>query len=102
MDVVKLRDLAAHGRIEWSKHTLARLILRNIPHSAVRETIITGGIIEDYPQDTPFPSCLVLAWVDGAPYHVVVSLDETTDTVFVITAYEPSLDQFQADFRTRR
>ena len=67
MDVVKLRDLVAHGRLEWSKHTLARLILRNIPQSAVRETILTGEVIEDYPQDKPFPSCLVLAWVDGAP-----------------------------------
>ena len=102
MDVPKLRELAAHGQIEWSTHTLARLILKNIPQSAVRQTILTGEVIEDYPQDTPFPSCLVMAWVDGAPYHVVVSLDETTDTVFVITAYEPSLDRFQADFRTRR
>src|SRR3990167_6927021 len=99
MDIVKLRELVARGRIEWSRHTLARLILRNIPQSAIRQTIISGEVIEDYPQDTPFPSCLVLAWVDGTPYHVVVSLDETSDTVYVITAYEPSPDRFEADFR---
>ena len=102
MDLAKLRELAARGQIEWSKHILARLLSRNIPQRAVRETIIAGEVIEDYPQDRPFPSCLVLAWVDGTPYHVVVSLDETTDTVYVITAYEPSPDRFEADFRTRR
>jgi hypothetical protein len=102
MDVAKLRELAARGRIEWSKHTLARLLSKNIPQNSVRQTILTGEVIEEYPQDRPFPSCLVLAWVDGAPYHVVVSLDETADTVYVITAYEPSPDRFEADFRTRR
>ena len=61
-----------------------------------------GEVIEDYPQNTPFPSCLILEWVKGKPYHVVASLDETIGMGYIITAYEPSLDKFQSDFRTRR
>ena len=72
------------------------------PQRIVRETIITGEVIEDYPQDRPFPSCLILAWIECKPYHVVASVDATANIAYVITAYEPSLDRFEPDFRTRR
>jgi hypothetical protein len=52
--------------------------------------------------DKPFPSTLFLGYVSGKPLHVVAACDETNRQAFVITAYEPSLDIFEADYRTKR
>ena len=93
MDLEKLRAAIKSGRFEWRKHTLIRLAERNISQSI---------IIESYPHNAPFPSCLMLGWVEGKPYHVVVSFDETLEIAYIITAYEPSLDKFEPNFKTRR
>jgi hypothetical protein len=55
-----------------------------------------------YAEDRPFPSALFLGFVAGKPLHVVASWDETTRQAFVITAYEPSLEVFEADYRTKK
>jgi hypothetical protein len=36
------------------------------------------------------------------PLHVVASYDEVNKEAFIITAYEPSLDVFEPDYRTRK
>lgn len=68
----------------------------------VKDVLITGDIIEDYPDDKPFPSALFLGWFEGKPLHVVAALDFATDYCLVITAYEPDLNHFEPDFKTRR
>jgi hypothetical protein len=102
MDLERLREAIKSDRFEWRKHTVARLAERNISQDMIMEAIMQGEIIEDYPHNTPFPSCLILSWVKGKPYHVVVSFDETLEIGYIITAYEPNLDKFEPDFRTRR
>ena len=102
MDLEGLREAIRSGTFEWRKHTLVRLAERNITQDTVVEIIMKGEIIEDYPHNTPFPSCLILGWVEGIPYHVVVSLDNTSKIGYIITAYQPSLDKFEPDFKTRK
>jgi hypothetical protein len=34
--------------------------------------------------------------------HVVAALEEPIPRVYIITAYEPDLEHFENDFRTRR
>ena len=50
----------------------------------------------------PYPSALFFGWAEGKPLHGVVALDETNEWAYVITAYEPDLEHFEADYRTRR
>ena len=52
--------------------------------------------------DWPFPSGLFLGWIESRPIHVVAALDAGSSQVFVITAYEPDLEHFESDFRTRK
>lgn len=61
-----------------------------------------GERIKDYPEDGPYPSALFFGWAEGKPLHTVVALDETNEWAYVITAYEPDLEHFEADYRTRR
>ena len=102
MDLERLREAIESGKFEWRKHTLIRLAERNISQDVIIEVIMKGEIVESYPHNAPFPSCLILGWVEGKPYHVVVSFDEVSEMGYIITVYEPSLDKFESDFRTRR
>lgn len=56
--------------------------------------------IETYPDDQPFPSKLVLGFVDGRPIHCVVSY--TGNTVHVVTAYEPTEARWEDGFVKRK
>ena len=102
MNVDKLRLCIKEEKYEWRKHTLIRLNERNIAQVKVLEVILNGEVIEDYSDDTPYPSCLMLGWISSKPYHVVVAMDEKVPRAFIITAYEPSSEKFTSDFKTRR
>ena len=45
-------------RIEWQRHSLERMLERNISRAAVIEVVLNGEIIEEYSQDKPFQSVL--------------------------------------------
>jgi hypothetical protein len=64
--------------------------------------LLTGEVIEDYPEDRPFPSALFLGFPGGDPLHVVAAFDEMENLVYIITAYIPSRESFLNDYRTRR
>ncbi|MCI0453993.1 MAG: DUF4258 domain-containing protein [Candidatus Dadabacteria bacterium] len=102
MNLDKLRRCIKSGKYEWKQHTLTRIIERGIPLEAIIKVILQGDVIEDYPSDRPFPSCLMFSLIEGKPIHVVVSLDEQENTAYIITVYEPSLDKFEPDYKTRK
>ena len=62
----------------------------------------TGEVIEIYPGGTVFPSELVLGWVESRPLHVVLAYSEDGERAAVLTAYEPDIDRWQADFKRRK
>jgi hypothetical protein len=62
---------------------------------------MNGEVIEVYPTDRPYPSCLIL-YVEVEPVHVVAAADPAARICHVITAYRPDLEHFESDFRTRR
>ena len=102
MNLVSLRKAIEKGNYEWKKHTLIRLAERNISQDTIFKVILKGEVIENYPEDQPFPSCLIFKMIENKPFHVVVSLDPQSQKVYIITAYEPTLDKFESNFKTRR
>lgn len=102
LDIDNFRKAALAGRIEWRKHTLQRMMERHILQRDVLEAIRQGELIREYPTDRPFPSMLLLGWINSRPLHVVGSHDSVGDTAYIITVYEPSPDVFEADFKTRK
>ena len=58
-----------------------------------------GEIIEDYFDDKPCPSALLLGFIDGKPCHVVVAQCE--DHARIITVYLPEKNKW-VDYRIRR
>ena len=82
-------------------HSRRRMNERGILLRDVMYAVEHGEIIEQYPEDYPFPSCLILgATVGGRYLHAVVSLDE--GHIFLITAYYPDEEDWEPDMKTRR
>lgn len=102
VDIEKLRNAIKEGSFEWRKHTLIRLAQLGISQDIVLKVILEGEVIKDYPEDKPFPSSLIFKMIESEPYHVVVSFDIESRKAYIITVYEPTLDKFEPDFKTRR
>jgi hypothetical protein len=67
----------------------------------VLTALTNGEIIEQYPNDYPFPSCLVLGYIKaGKALHIVCGSNGTE--LWLITAYIPSLAKWTEDFKYRR
>ena len=74
---------------------------RGISVKDILNAIETGEIIEDYPDDFPFPSCLVYGKSSkNEALHICMS-DEGSSSK-VITAYFPTLDKWEDDLKTRK
>ena len=100
MDIV--HSALRSARVIWRKHALERMLGRGVSRDEVREVLLRGAQIEDYPDDFPFPSGLFLGTVADRSLHVVAGLDSKNKTVYIISVYEPDSDHFESNGRTRR
>ncbi|MDI6707174.1 MAG: DUF4258 domain-containing protein [Bacillota bacterium] len=74
---------------------------RKIKIEDVIDCILDGDIIEDYPLDYPYPSCLILGKTDAnQALHVVCAVGQ--GRVWTISAYYPDCDQWHEDLKTMR
>lgn len=96
MNILDLQALCNDDTIVVTQHIAHRMTERGIRYSEVKSAIQNGEIIEDYPNDYPYPSCLIL----GNGLHVVVGLGD--GRLWVITVYKPSIDKWEADLKTRK
>jgi hypothetical protein len=75
---------------------------RGISPGAVEHIIREGKVVASYPDDTPFPSVLLLGFDGGRPVHIVVAQDTGTLLCYVVTVYHPDPNVWSGDFKTRR
>jgi hypothetical protein len=87
--------------VKYSLHFWKRRQERIIKHSEVKQALLTGKIIEECPDDEPLPSVLILGYTnEGKPLHVAVGVSD--DKICLITVYEPTLDIWEDDFKTKK
>jgi hypothetical protein len=78
-----------------------RIEERGIYPSDIKHCIMDGEIIEQYPDDYPSPSCLILGHnVNGDYIHAVIGSDG--EQLWFITAYKPSSEKWESDLKTRK
>jgi hypothetical protein len=83
-------------------HAIERMFQRGISKDDVRSVLEEGQVIEEYPEDQPCPSRLILGWRGTRPLHVVASDDSNTHETIIITVYEPDPAKWEAGFSRRR
>ncbi len=103
MDFIDEIRQAAEKKIIYTLHALDEMNKEDelITTDEVRDVIFNGEIIEDYPEDKRGHSCLMFETPYGKrPVHVVCAAKE--EYLAIITAYIPSVDKWEKDFKTRR
>ena len=86
----------------FSVHALRRMAERQIAIEDVESALSTKEVIESYPSDQPYPSCLVLGWSGSRPIHIVMAENAADNQTIVITVYEPDPVQWDESFKRRR
>jgi hypothetical protein len=94
-----LRILCSDETIMLTQHLSLRMRERGIRYEEIKSAILGGDIIEQYPDDHPYPSCLVLHSMQK-PLHVVCGVGDSL--IWVITAYYPDPSQWESDCKTRK
>jgi len=95
----RIAELIKSGEILISHHARVRMFERNVSTDNLITIISLGEIIEEYSDDDPCPSVLILAFIDAVAYHTVIAL--CTDHIRVITVYIPEQDKW-IEYRRRR
>lgn len=68
----------------------------------IYSSVLTGEIIEQYPDDKPYPSCLIYGKnIKNEPIHSVWAYNIETKASVLITVYRPDPDRW-IDWKTRR
>ncbi|ADL55378.1 DUF4258 domain-containing protein [Gallionella capsiferriformans] len=89
-------------RIIYRQHAIKRMHERCISEIDVEQAIESGTIIEAYPNDTPYPSALLLGNAGNKAVHVVYADSVDEDLRIIITVYEPNPEIWFEDLKTRR
>ena len=109
MIIEELREALLTGiPVEYTVHCQKRMLERDISKKDIKNCILNGEIIEDYPleenntNDFSYPSCLIL-WIDiqnNGAIHIVVGFNGRK--IIIISAYYPNKEIWENDFRTRK
>lgn len=96
-----IRELCNRQSLRWTNHVVTRLLQRNISTDDVVYALMHGEIIEKYPTDHPYPSCLVFGISLNQNFlHVVCGI--SSEELWLITAYYPNPNEWEDDLKTRR
>ncbi len=103
MDFINLIKESAKKKIIYTLHALDGMNVVDdlITTDEIKYVILGGDIIEDYPDDKRGHSCLMFG-IPGSkrPVHVVCAPKE--EYLAIITAYIPSLEKWESDFKRRK
>jgi hypothetical protein len=97
-----IKSCIRRGKIYWTYHVNMRLKGRFIPREVILASVDSYEIIEEYPKDKYLPSYLIYAQYRDQIIHIQIAANVEIDRVIIMTAYEPTLDKWKEDFKSRR
>lgn len=102
MDIEDLIDAIRQSRMRISDHADEEAESDRLSFDEIFFSVLQGEIIEEYPDDEPYPSCLIYGdSFKGEPVHSVWAFNKETKWAVLITVYRPDPDRW-IDWRTRR
>jgi len=88
-------------KLIYRKHAIMRMFERGISEADIREVLSAGEVIAHYPDDRPYPSQLLLGWINNKPMHILTA-ETDNDEIIVVTAYHPELTLWEDNFKRKR
>jgi hypothetical protein len=95
-----LKNRAMHDEIRITLHGHQEMAEENILYMEVRQAIISGQVIENYPEHQRGSCCLLCGKTEKDRYlHVVCTT--SLEVVIIITVYEPKPPKWTTPFQRR-
>ncbi|MBK7868873.1 MAG: DUF4258 domain-containing protein [Ignavibacteriales bacterium] len=82
-------------------HALKRMFERDISEIEVSDILEHGDVINEYPDDYPYPSKLIKGFSQGKILHVLIAENTSDNEIIVITVYEPDPNLWDSEFRRK-
>jgi len=99
--IEKIQKRVKAGNYRFTIHAFERCVERGISPEQVKSAILSGEIIEDYPDDKYGPSCLIYGVTrERKILHVQCSMEP----VWIVTSYDPTLhpEEWDREYKRRR
>ncbi|MDP4175922.1 MAG: DUF4258 domain-containing protein [Bacteroidota bacterium] len=88
--------------VTYRVHAIQRMFERNVSATDVLEVLRHGQVVQDYPDDTPHPSKLLMGKTANRVKHVVVAENHVDKEIITITVYEPDPLKWEPGFLKKR
>jgi hypothetical protein len=95
-------DAIRGNRLRITDHADEEAQADKLSYNEIFFSVFQGEIIEDYPNDKPYPSCLIYGdTFIGEPIHSVWAYNEDNQWAVLITVYRPDPNRW-IEWRERR
>jgi hypothetical protein len=102
MDIADIIEAIRAGRVRITGHADEEAHYDQLTFDEISSSVLDGEIIEDYPEDQPYPSCLIYgSTFRRDPVHRVWAYNQQTHWAALITVYRPDPDRW-IDWRERK
>jgi hypothetical protein len=102
MDINNIIGAICNNRIRITDHADEEAENDQLTFDEIYFSVLNGEVIEDYPDDKPYPSCLIYGQnFSGDPIHSVWAFNEQTQWAVLITVYRPDPTRW-INWRKRR
>ena len=102
MNIEDIISAIQNHRVRITDHADEEAESDDLSFDEIFYSVSNGEIIEQYPSDKPYPSCLIYGQTfSGDPVHSVWAYNEKTKWSVLITVYRPDPEQW-INFRKRR
>jgi len=90
MDIANIINAIRDSQVRITDHADEEAFDDRLTYEEIYSSVIQGEVIEDYPNDKPYPSCLVMGRnFSGEPIHTVWGYNQENQWAVLITVYRP-------------
>ena len=86
-----MRTAVQQGRYLTTRHAKYRMGMREVTDEDIKNVILNGSPIEQYPTAKPFPKILFMEQVQGEPLYVVCAFDGSYAYIITVHRYDPTV-----------
>lgn len=101
MDIENIVDAIRNSRVRITDHADEEAFDDDLTFEEIYFSVMHGEVIEDYPTDKPYPSCLIMGRnFSGDPIHSVWAYNSVTRWAALVTVYRPDPERW-IDWKVR-
>ena len=95
MDIENIVDAIRNSRVRITDHADEEAFDDGLTFEEIYFSVMHGEVIEDYHNDKPYPSCLIMGRTfSGDPIHSVWAYNSVNRWAVLVTVYRPDPERW--------